>query len=193
MGWPLAVASALLEQRSSALARALGSLTVGHLLAVLALILPFAALVALAQWERPIRIGAACIVLVFGVIGLARRRHPRVLSRIAPSDVALWSFAVAIAHGAGLMLVPIYLGMCRPTDLDQAHLAAASLMSSNVRLALGVGAVHTAAMIAAGGVCAWLTYRYLGLNAIRRAWWSTDVLWNATLVAVGAVSLWFAA
>lgn len=193
MGWPLAVAAGLLERKASALASALGSLTAGHLLAVLALMLPFAALVALAQWERPIRITAACIVLAFGAIGLVRRRHPRVLARISPSHVALWSFAAALAHGAGLMLVPIYLGMCRPADLDRAHTAAASLMASNVHLALGVAIIHTLAMIAAGGTCAWLTYRYVGLSTIRRTWWNTEALWNGTLVVVGAVSLAHAA
>lgn len=189
MGWPLAVAAGLLERRRTALAGALGLLTVGHLLAVLVLMLPFALLVALAQWERRIRIAAACIVLGFGVVRFVQRRHPRVLARIAPSRVALWSFAAAVAHGAGLMLVPIFLGMCRPADTDRAHAAAASLMRSNVGLALEVAIVHSLAMVAAGGACAWLTYRYLGLGSLRRGWWDTEMLWNATLVLVGIVSL----
>ena len=53
------------------------------------------------------------------------RRHPRALARIRPTQLGLWSFAVAIAHGAGLMLVPIYLGLCRAADLDEGHEAAA--------------------------------------------------------------------
>jgi hypothetical protein len=189
MGWPLAVAAGLLERRDAALAGALGWLSLGHLLAVLALLLPFAMLVQLAQWERELRIAAACIVLGFGLIRLVQRRHPRVMARIAPTRVALWSFAAAIAHGAGLMLVPIFLGMCRPAELDSAHQAAASLMRSNVGLAVQVAVVHSVAMIAVGGACAWLTYRYLGLGTLRRAWWDTEVLWNATLVVVGAVAL----
>jgi hypothetical protein len=192
MGWPLAVAAGLLERRRAALAGALGALTFGHLLAVLALMLPFALLVQLAQWERQLRITAACVVLAFGLVRLVQRRHPRLLARIAPSRVALWSFVAAIAHGAGLMLVPIFLGMCRPADLDPAHQAAAQLMRSNVGLALQVALVHSLAMVVAGGACAWLTYRYLGLGTLRRAWWDTDVLWNVTLVMVGGVALGFA-
>jgi hypothetical protein len=53
------------------------------------------------------------------------RRHPRALARIRPTQLGLWSFAVTIAHGAGLMLVPIYLGLCRAADLDEGHEAAA--------------------------------------------------------------------
>lgn len=189
MGWPLAVAAGLMERRASALARALGSLTLGHVLAVLALMLPFAVLVALAQWERGIRVLAACVVLTFGAVGLLRGRHPRVLTRIAPSRVALWSFVAAVAHGAGLMLVPIFLGMCRPEEIDDAHQAAASLMRSNVALALRVALAHTLAMVAAGGTVAWLVYRYLGVAAIRKAWWNTDAAWNTTLVLIGAISL----
>jgi hypothetical protein len=189
MGWPLAVAAGMFERRPRALALALGSLTAGHLLAMLALVLPFALLVALAQWERPIRIAAACAVLAFGVLRLLRRRHPRALSRIAPSRLGLWSFVAAVAHGAGLMLVPIFLGMCRPMDTDTGHQAAATLMTSNLGMALSVALVHSAAMLAAGGGCAWLTYRYLGLASLRSAWRDTDALWTASLLAVGTVAL----
>lgn len=192
MGWPLAVAAGLLERRHAALAGALGSLTFGHLLAVLALLLPFAMMAWLVQWERPLRIGAACVVLGFGLFRLVQRRHPRVMARIPPTRVALWSFVAAVAHGAGLMLVPIFLGMCRVADLDAGHQAAASLMRSNVGLAVQVAIVHTLAMVAAGGACAWVTYRYLGIGTLRRAWWDTEVLWNVTLIVVGGVALGFA-
>ena len=77
------------------------------------LMLPFALLVALVEWQRQIQIGASLLVIAFGIFRLVDRRHPRALARIRPTQLALWSFAVAIAHGAGLMLVPIYLGLCR--------------------------------------------------------------------------------
>ena len=95
-------------------------LTVGHLLAMLVVILPFALLVALVEWQRQIQIGASLLVIGFGIFRFVNRRHPRVLARIRPTQLGLWSFAVAIAHGAGLMLVPIYLGLCRAADLDRA-------------------------------------------------------------------------
>jgi len=119
MGWPLALSVGLMERSSRALAAALWPLTVGHLLAILLVILPFALLVALVERQRPIRIGASLVVLGFGIFRLINRRHPRALARIPPGQLGLWSFAVAIAHGAGLMLVPIYLGLCRTTGLER--------------------------------------------------------------------------
>ena len=77
--------------------------------------LPFGLLAALLAWQTAIRIGASALVIGFGAVLLIRRRHPRALARIPPARLGLWSFAVAIAHGAGLMLVPIYLGLCGPT------------------------------------------------------------------------------
>ncbi|HEU0223471.1 MAG TPA: hypothetical protein VFR34_14840, partial [Paracoccaceae bacterium] len=112
MGWPLAVAAGLMDRREAALVRPLGALALGHLAAMLAVLLPFAALATLSLWEREIRIGAALLLIGFGLYRLATRRHPRALARIPPGRLALWSFAVAIAHGAGLMLVPFFLGLC---------------------------------------------------------------------------------
>jgi hypothetical protein len=189
MGWPLAVAAGMLERNPRSLASAMGSLSLGHLAAMLALLLPFAMLVAIAQWQQPIRIVAACAVVAFGITRLLRWRHPRALARIRPTQLALWSFAVAVAHGAGLMLVPIFLGMCRPAAADSRHRALDALMQSNLGVALSVAAAHSVAMVAAGGACAWLTYRYLGLGALRKAWWNTEGAWAGSLIAIGGLSL----
>src|SRR5215212_7093499 len=118
MGWPLAVSAGLMERSSRALFAALWPLTAGHLLAMLLVILPFALLVTLVERQRQIQIGASLLVMGFGLVRLVNRRHTRALARIRPTQLGLWSFAVAIAHGAGLMLVPIYLGLCRAADLD---------------------------------------------------------------------------
>jgi hypothetical protein len=72
------------------------------------------------------------------------------------------AFAVAIAHGAGLTLVPIYLGLCRASDLDRGHEVAGALINANLGMAILVSVVHSAAMIAAGGSSAWLVYRLPG-------------------------------
>jgi hypothetical protein len=100
---------------------------------MLVVILPFSLLVALVQWQRQIQIGACLLVIGFGIFRFVNRRHPRVLARIRPTQLGLWSFAVAIAHGAGLMLVPIYLGLCRAADIDRGHEAAGSLIKSQFR------------------------------------------------------------
>ena len=152
MGWPLAVSAGLMERSSRALVAALWPLSVGHLLAMLLVLLPFGLLVTLVEWQRQIQIGASLLVIGFGLFRLVNRRHPRALARIRPTQLGLWSFAVAIAHGAGLMLVPIYLGLCRAADLDRGHEAAGALINANLGMAVLVSVVHSAAMIAAGGI-----------------------------------------
>lgn len=189
MGWPLAVSAGLLQRNARALVAALGPLTLGHLLAILLVILPFALLLALVEWRQPIQIVASLIVIAFGVFRLINQRHPRVLVRIPPTRLALWSFVVAIAHGAGLMLVPIYLGLCRAADLDSGHEAAGALINANLAMAVLVAIVHALAMITAGGILAWLVYRYLGLRFLSRSWFNLDTVWAASLVLVGGVSL----
>jgi hypothetical protein len=189
MGWPLAVSAGLMERSPRALISALGPLAAGHLLAMLLVILPFALLVALVEWQRTIQVGASLLVVAFGLYLLVNRRHPRALARISPSQLGLWSFAVALAHGAALMLVPIYLGLCREADLDRGHEAAGTLINANVGMALLVAMVHALAMIAAGGGCAWLAYRYLGLKFISRSWFNLETIWAVSLVLVGTIAL----
>ena len=189
MGWPLAVSAGLMERRSRALVAALWPLAAGHLLAMLLVLLPFALLIALVEWQRQIQLGASLLVIGFGIFRLANQRHPRALARIPPTQLGLWSFAVAIAHGAGLMLVPIYLGLCREADLDKAHEAAGALINANLGMAVLVSMVHAAAMIAVGGCLAWLVYRYVGLKFISRSWFNLDTMWAASLILVGAIAL----
>jgi hypothetical protein len=189
MGWPLAVSAGLMERSPRALVMALWPLTVGHLLAMLLIILPFALLATLLAWRQQIQICASLLVIGFGVFRLVNRRHPRMLARIRPTQLGLWSFVVAIAHGAGLMLLPIYLGLCRSSDLDRGHEAAGALINATLSMAVLVSVVHSFAMIMAGGSLAWLVYRYLGLKFVSRSWFNVDATWAFSLILVGALSL----
>jgi hypothetical protein len=189
MGWPLAVSAGLMERSSRALVAALWPLTVGHLLAMLVVLLPFSLLVAVVQWQRQIQISASILVIGFGIFRLINQRHPRALARIRPTQLAIWSFAVAIAHGAGLMLVPIYLGLCRAANISRGHEAAGALINASLSMAVLVSVVHSIAMIAAGGFLAWLVYRHLGLKFVSRSWFNLDTTWAFSLILVGALSL----
>ncbi|MEW4458233.1 hypothetical protein AB1K42_09070 [Roseibium algicola] len=188
MGWPLAVSAALMEQRALALPRALLLLAVGHLAAMLVILLPFSAMITLVSLEREIRIVAACLVIGMGLYLLIADRHPRFLARISPAKLGLWSFLVAIAHGAGLMLVPIYLGICA-MEQEAGHAAAGTLMGADLRMALLVAAVHTLAMALAGGLLAIGVYFWLGLRFLQKAWFNLDRVWAASLVFVGLFAL----
>jgi F0F1-type ATP synthase membrane subunit a len=189
MGWPLAVSAGLMEKSSRALMAALWPLTIGHLIAMFVVILPFAMLLAIVEWQQQIQIASSLLVIGFGVFRFVDRRHPRVLARIRPTQLGLWSFAVAIAHGAGLMLVPIYLGLCQAAELDKGHEAASALINANLGMAVLVSVVHSVAMIVAGGLLAWLVYRYLGPKFVSRSWFNLDATWAFSLVLVGALSL----
>jgi hypothetical protein len=178
-----------MERSPRALFAALWPLSVGHLLAMFLIILPFALLVSVVEWQRQIQSGASVLVIGFGIFRLLNRRHPRALARIRPTQLGLWSFAVAIAHGAGLMLLPIYLGLCREADLDKGHEAAGALINANLGMAVLVSVVHSAATIAAGGFSAWLVYRYLGLRFVSRSWFNLDTTWAVCLILVGTLAL----
>ena len=189
MGWPLAVSAALMERKASALIKALGLLAFGHLIAMTAILLPFSLMVSLATWEREIRIGAALIVIAMGVYLLINRRHPRMLARVHPSRLALWSFLAAMAHGAGLMLVPIFLGICGPPEPGSGHDAAGQLMANNVSIALAVAGAHTVAMTLAGAALATLMYYWLGLKFLSKTWFNLDLVWAISLILVGTLGL----
>ena len=192
MGWPLAVSAALMDRRRGALVAALAALAVGHLLAMMAILFPFSALMALAAWQREIQIGASVLVIALGLYLLINRRHPRFLARVPPSRLALWSFLAAMAHGAGLMLVPIYLGICRTVETDAGHAAADALMRGNAGIAPTVAVAHTLAMSLSGGAIAAGVYGWLGLKFLSRSWFNLDLIWALSLLLVGGLSLWHA-
>lgn len=189
MGWPLSVSAALIEQRSRALFSALALLGAGHFLAMTLVLLPFSAMMTLLAWQREIQITAGALVIATGIALLIFRRHPRALARVKPSRLALWSFLAALAHGAGFMLLPIYLGLCRSSEADTGNAAALDLMAGNTLSALTVAAVHTAAMVAAGGLLGFTVYRFVGLKFLTRGWFNVDTLWAASLILVGALGI----
>ena len=82
MGWPLAVSAGLMERGSHRLVAALVPLAIGHLVAMLVVMLPFALLMTLVEWQRQIQVAAALLVIAFGIFRFLDRRHPRALARI---------------------------------------------------------------------------------------------------------------
>jgi hypothetical protein len=198
MGWPLAVANGMTEQRGRAVLATLLPLGGGHFAAMAVVLVPFAWLSWYVEWSRAIRLGAGALVLLFGLYKLVQRRHPRALARVRPTQLAWWSFLMATAHGAGLMLVPVMLGLCvtAPAAVDAATAADVGhatvmnyLAQSNLATAVLVAAVHTLAMMLAGLSMAWAVYRYLGLPFLRRFWLDLDRVWGWSLVIAGAAGV----
>ncbi len=192
MGWPLAVSAALMERKHKAMPRALAMLALGHFLAMIGILLPFSLMVVLIEWELEIRVAAGVLVIAIGVYLLINRRHPKILARVHPARLVLWSFLAAMAHGAGLMLVPIYLGLCAVGADEAGHLAAQSLMGNTVAMAFAVAAVHTLSMTVAGGSIAVAIYMWLGLKFLSRTWFNLDLVWALSLILVGTFGIYSA-
>jgi hypothetical protein len=197
MGWPLAVSAALFERKKSAMIKASAMLATGHFLAMIIILLPFSMMYFFVNNEREIRMGAGVLVIAMGIYLLINRRHPKILARIHPAKLGLWSFLAATAHGAGLMLVPIYLGICGLLVLGESvsgtgHAAAQVLMSSNIVTAFLVAATHTFAMTFAGAAIALFVYNWFGLKFISKSWFNLDLIWAFSLIIVGAFGVYSA-
>lgn len=195
MGWLFAVALGLQKKDRRAVLGALLPIALGHAIAIGFIVL----LVPLAQVSlspRALRIPAATILLAFGLYRLLRPRHPRwVGMQVGFRDLALWSFLMASSHGAGLMLLPIFLRWPHPQHVHYAqHMGALSSPEPTTGLVspalsfLAVG-VHTLGYLLLTGLVALLVYEKLGLGLLRQAWFNLDLLWAIALVATGIFTL----
>jgi len=203
MGWLFAVANGMFERRVRGVFAALPPIALGHLLAMALVLLPLAAIAALASAFVYVRAVAGVAIIAFGVYRLVVRRHPRVLARIGAGNLTLWSFVMATAHGAALMLVPVYLGAARMAHTGMggmhggalgggdhtAHPSIGSQAGSGLALAGGVALVHTVAMLVVAGALAWVFYRYFGLALLHRVWFNVDVVWAAALIVAGLFTI----
>jgi hypothetical protein len=187
MGWLLAVSNGMHARRAQAVLLALPPIACGHFLAMAAALLPFALLGLYLGNIGAIRAAAGLLLLAIGVYKLLSPRHPRFLARVGPTRITWWSFLMATAHGAGLMLVPVVLGLC--SDSHDAHRALRELGGDSLGLSLAAAAAHTVAMVLTGGAIAWAVYRYVGVAFLRRSWVNFDLLWALLLVVVGALAL----
>jgi hypothetical protein len=215
MGWLFAVALGLQERRRGAVISALLPLGVGHALAVAAALV-IAILVGAIVPLHYLRWIVAGILLPLGVICLFRHRHPRWASmRVGVGRLTLWSFLMASAHGAGLMVVPVFLGMSSSTATvahhhamnmagavpasaaevpSPAEIPAPATMSCSAHtaspsVALLATALHAAGYLVVTALIAFLVYEKLGLAILRKAWFNLDLLWAAALIATGLFSL----
>ncbi|MDQ3831149.1 MAG: hypothetical protein M3361_18000 [Candidatus Tectomicrobia bacterium] len=191
MGWLFAVALGLQEKRRQAVLRAVLPIAVGHALSIGAVVLVVGAMQVMLP-ESLLQRLCAGVLIAFGLYRLCRARHPRwVGMRVGFQDLTLWSFVMASAHGAGLMLVPILL-QWPARHSAHAHLmhelAPQVIARSPAHMLLAVGA-HTAGMLVVTSAVAVLVYEKFGLALLRRAWLNVDVLWASALFMAGALAL----
>ncbi|CAN5125510.1 hypothetical protein BH20ACT9_BH20ACT9_15270 [soil metagenome] len=189
MGWLFAVALGLQERSRRAVLAAVPPIAAGHALAVVAA-LALLQVVRTALSPRPVALATGATLVAFGAWRLVRRRHPKwVGMRVRPRELALWSFVMASAHGAGLMLFPVLL-TAAPADMGHSvtGLAAAAALGGTGDV-VGAALVHTAAMLAMMVGVAVTVYDHLGVAVLRRAWVNVDVVWAVALVGAGVFAL----
>jgi len=185
MGWLFAVSRGLQERRGGAVAAALPPIALGHALAI-ALALAVLALGKASLPAGPMRWITASLLVGFGVTKLLKHRHPRwVGMRVGFRDLTWWSFLMATAHGAGLMLLPLFV-----VDATAAAChAEAGLSLAEPGGYVAATVLHTAAMLAVTGAIALVVYYKVGLALLRRAWFNLDWLWSAALILSGVAAL----
>src|SRR6476660_6050236 len=189
MGWLFAVALGMQEQKGSAVVRSLLPIALGHALAIGCVVLA-AAFLGMALPLAAIRYPVGLVLLGLGIYCLIRHHHPRWVRRqVGFRDLTLWSFLMASAHGAGLMVVPVLLASStvEAANTMPGHLHA-SAAASPIAALLAAG-VHTAAYLAVTGLIAWVVYTKLGLAILRTAWLNLNQVWAGALVVTGLVTL----
>jgi hypothetical protein len=188
MGWLFAVALGLQRQSRGAVWGALGPLALGHALAIAAAIAA-AGLVGIIVPLEVLKWVTAGLLIGLGIFRLVRSRHIRFGGmQVGARELATWSFLMASAHGAGLMVLPLVIG-----DLPAAghahHLAAASMIAGTEWSGALAALVHTAGYLLVTGLIAVIVYERVGLRFLRTAWVNLDLIWAVALVVTGVATV----
>jgi hypothetical protein len=193
MGWLFAVSRGMQERSRRALLRSLVPIAIGHELSI-ALVAALVVGLEVFTDSSTLRIVAAAALLAFGIFRFVKpRAHFRWTSmRVTDRELTLWSFLMSTAHGAGVMVAPVLIGLQGAIDRSGARAhdhADVGLLNAS----LGVGAVgialHVLVMLVVMGIVAVVVYERLGLKVLRTAWINTDRLWASAFVLAAAITL----
>jgi hypothetical protein len=189
MGWLFAVAIGLQRQRRAAVLESLLPIAAGHALSVGVVVLAASAL-RLILSLRTLQLAAALVLIGFGLYRLLARHRGRIGMQVSGAQLVLWSFLMATAHGAGLMLLPVLLEIPpQAVSGGHAHLHGIGTLGQTAGTALAAVALHTAAMLAVAGAVGIIIYQWVGLAFLRRGWINLDLIWVLALLGAGAILL----
>jgi hypothetical protein len=181
MGWLFAVALGLHRESRAVVLASLVPIALGHALSIaivvavvvaLGLVVEHGLLQALA--------GGALVLWALYHLAYGARHRTRVGMRAGFAGLVLWSFLMAGAHGAGLMLIPALIPLCL-----SGNAAGEIARAGSLPLSLAAVGVHTAAMLAVTGAIALLVYEWVGVAFLRRGWINVDLIWTGALLATG--------
>jgi hypothetical protein len=198
MGWLFAVSLGLQERRLRAVTMALGPIALGHALAIGLAVVAVSTLGLVIPQRVLLTLGGGVLLAFAAYKVVSRFRHPRwVGMRVGPRELVLWSFLMASAHGAGLMLVPVLVAL-RGDAVASALAHAENLghmghqppgRTDSLLPALAAVGLHSVAMLAVAGTLAVVVYQKVGVEVLRRAWVNLDLIWVGALVVVGGLAL----
>lgn len=187
MGWLFAVALGMQERRLGAVWRALIPLTLGHALAI-AIVVLVAAAAGVAVPSASLKLPVALTLVAMGVYRLVRHSHfTGGGMRVGMRGLTAWSFLMATCHGAGLMVLPVFLGMTAPAHGASCHAAGAA--SANAAAAATATLVHGAGYLLVTAAAAWLVFKKLGVGILRKAWFNLDLMWAIALIGTGILTI----
>jgi hypothetical protein len=187
MGWLFAVALGMQERRPGAVWRALIPLTLGHGLAVGAVVL-IAVAAGVVVPATSLKLPVAVTLGVLGVWRLVRHSHfTGGGMRVGMWGLTGWSFLMATCHGAGLMVLPVFLGMAAPAQAASCH--AADAASADAATALTATLVHGAGYLVVTAAVAWVVFKRFGVGILRKAWFNLDLIWAAALISTGILTV----
>lgn len=192
MGWLFAVALGMQEQKGTTVVRSLVPMALGHALAIGAVV----AMAMVLGVSLPLVVArgvVAALLVGLGVFFLVQHWHPRwVRMQVSFADLTLWSFLMATAHGAGLMVVPVlWRGTSAEASVRMGGSASAMLHGSagtSPLAGLAATLVHTAGYLLVTGLIAWVIYAKVGLAILRKAWFNVDAVWGVALIATGLIT-----
>jgi hypothetical protein len=185
MGWLFAVALGLHRQSRAVVLQALLPIALGHALAILAVALAVVLLGVVVD-QRALRIGAGTLLIGWAAYHTlyGSRHRVRFGMQVGMLGLGAWSFLMASAHGAGLMLVPVLIPLCLAGS-PAGELSAGAAAP----VALAAVGVHTLAMLATTGAIAVAVYEWFGVAFLRKGWINLDLIWTIALVATGLILL----
>jgi hypothetical protein len=181
MGWLFAVALGLHRQSRGAVLLALPPIALGHALSIGIVAGAFVIAGVLVN-QRAVGASAGLLLIGWAVYHqlYGHRHRVRVGMKTGQAGLVLWSFLMATAHGAGLMILPAMIPLCLPASPGAEMTAGGSAIT-----VLAAVAVHTAALLAITGVVAMIVYEWVGLSVLRTAWINLDLIWTGSLAAAG--------
>lgn len=185
MGWLFAVALGMQEKSIRAVIKALAPITTGHAIAI-GIVLLLAGFIQVVLPLNYVKIWVAGALVALGLYRMVRRRHFQWGGmQVGFADLTFWSFLMASAHGAGLMVLPVVLKMPPMGASTGHHLHAFQDPMTAVMATL----IHTAGYLTVTAATAVLVYHKFGLAMLRVAWINLDVVWAVALMAAGCVAL----